>query len=129
MKIGFRQGIVRYPEVQGTGQAFLQVTGSPTGSEVNILAGSGQTVVAFAHRTANYLHTETSNVIPAWSNIPTGANAWLYWDLDSKTGVITYGFTTVQPTVGSTQPSTLVNDLHWFDTSINVMKVYDGTRL
>lgn len=126
MKIDFRQGIVTYPEVAGTGQAFLQVTGG--GATVDLLTGSGITTVAFAQRTADYLHIETSAVVSAWSGIAIGTTTWLFWDIDTKTGIRTFGFTIVQPVSQNTQPGTLTTDLHWFDTVNNVMKVYDGTR-
>ena len=124
MKIDFRQGIVSYPETTG-GQAFLQATGG--GAAVNILTGSGVTTVAFAQRTADYLYVENNTVTSAWSSLPI-TEAWLYWDINPQTAIITYGYTEVQPTSGTTQPGILVTDQHWFDTASNVMKVYDGTR-
>lgn len=123
MKINFRQGIVSYPESTG-GQAFLQ---APTPATVNILTGTGVTTVAFAQRIADYLHVENNPVTAAWSGLP-GTEAWLYWDINPQTGVVSYGFTEVQPTSGATQPSILVTDQHWFDTTTNTMQVYDGTR-
>ena len=125
MKIDFRQGIVTYPEVAGTGQAFLQVTGG--GTDVDLLTGSGQTTVAFAQRNADYLHIETSPVTSAWSGISVGTTTWLFWDIDTQTGVRTFGQTIVQPVSQSTEPATLTADLHWFDTSTVTMRVYDGT--
>jgi hypothetical protein len=121
MKINFRQGIVSYPESTG-GQTFLQV---PVAGTVNII---GEVSVALAHRDADYLHTEVNTVAPAWTSVPTSGDAWLYWDIDTKTAAVTYGHTTVQPVSQSTQPGTLVSDLHWFDTVTNIHKVYDGTR-
>jgi hypothetical protein len=121
MKIDFRQGIVSYQE-----QNFLQATGG--GSAVNLVTSSGNVVVAFAQRTADYLHVENNDVPAAWSGISVGTTTWLYWDINPKTAIRTFGFTTVQPTSGPTQPAILTTDLHWFDTVNNVMKVYDGTR-
>ncbi len=126
MKIDFRQGIVTYPEVAGTGQAFLLVTGG--GVTVDLLAGSGQTSIAFAQRTADYLYIETNTISSAWSGISAGTTTWLYWDIDTKTGIRTFGQTIVQPVSQNTQPGILTTDLHWFDTVNNAMKVYDGTR-
>ncbi len=123
MKISFRQGIVSYPESTG-GQAFLQ---APTSATVNILTGTGVTTVAFAQRTADYLYVENNPVTAAWSGLP-GTEAWLYWDINPQTGVVSYGFTEVQPTSGPAQPGILVTDQHWFDTTTNATKVYDGTR-
>ncbi|KKL10532.1 hypothetical protein LCGC14_2554900, partial [marine sediment metagenome] len=114
MKIEFRQGIVSHPESTG-GQAFLQVSGD----DVNILTGSGDTVVAFAHRTSDYLHTELNDVSPAWENINSLVDTWLYWEIDPQTAIVTYEKTIVQPTSGLTQPSAPVLDQHWFDTSTN----------
>ena len=121
MKIDFRQGIVSYAESSG-GQAFLQV---PSAGTVNIV---GDVRVTFAHRDANYLHIEVNTNNSAWSGIPTSGDAWLYWDIDTKTAAVTYGYTDVQPTASQTQPGTLSTNLHWFDTVNNIMKVYDGTR-
>lgn len=121
MKIDFRQGIVTYDESTG-GQAFLQV---PVAGTVNII---GEVNVAFAHRNVNYLHEEVNTVSPAWTNVPTSGDAWLYWDIDTGNATVTYGSTTVQPTSGSTQPGLLSTDVHWYDTVNNIMKVYDGTR-
>ncbi len=125
MRIDFRQGIVTYPEVAGTGQAFLQVTGG--GATVDLLTGSGQTTVAFAQRNADYLHIETSPVISAWSGISVGTTTWLFWDIDTQTGVRTFSQTIVQPVSQSTEPAAPTTDLHWFDTANMVMRVYDGT--
>jgi hypothetical protein len=120
MKINFRQGIVTYEQSTG-GQAFLQV---PSAGTANII---GEVTVAFAHRTANYLHVQVDSVSPAWVSLPTTGDVWIYWDIDVKTAALTYGYTQVQPTSGNTQP-TAVNDLHWFDTVTNTMKVYETNR-
>ncbi len=120
MRITFRQGIVTHAESTG-GQAFLQSVG---GGGFDII---GDVTVAFAQRNADYLHVEVNTVAPAWEGVPTSGDAWLFWDIDTQSAVVTYGNTIVQPTSGSTEP-TGVADLHWYDTANKTMFVFEGGK-
>ncbi len=124
MIINFRQGIVSYPSTNGVQQFLI-----PTGNAVSISTARGAVDVTFAHRTANYLHTESVNVPNAWHSLPSNTSVWLYWDINTLTGVRTFGYTQLQPYVQPTAPrGTIDVDQHWFDTSTTVMKVWTGSR-
>lgn len=123
MIINFRQGIVTYPASNGV-QQFLV----PSGNYVSINAVNGVTDVAFAHRTANYLHTESVSVPNAWGPLPAPSTVWLYWDINTLTGVRTFDFTVLQPIIQPTMPTGVEAGQHWFDMSAKVMKVWTGSR-
>ena len=91
MQVPFRQGIVKYP-YSGSIQQFLVASGA----YVSLSTFNGITQVAFAHKSANYLLNETADVTNAWGPLASGDN-WLYWDLNTKTGVRTFGYTIVEP--------------------------------
>lgn len=121
MKINFRQGIIDYPD-----SSFLQIENNGALKNVTLNASNGPTIVAFAHKDTNYEFSESSTVENAWVNIPS--TAWLYWDIDKNTGIRTFGYTTVEPVRGTTQPTPVVPDLHWFDTANATMKVFTNGR-
>lgn len=118
MQVPFRQGLVHTPAT------FLQLA---TG-KVNLLVPSTDTVVInFADGDANYLVTVGAPVTGAWGGpFVTGLDYWLYFDLDTLTGELTYGFTTLLPVVGPAAPSTPMVNQHWFDTVAMNMKVWNG---
>lgn len=60
MIVNFRQGIVQYPQSGGV-QKFL----IPTGNYVSVSTTNGVTDISFAHKTTNYLVTESANVVNA----------------------------------------------------------------
>lgn len=126
MIIKFRQGIVSYPTTGGVQQFLVQ-----SGNYLSLNATNGVIDVAFAHRSSDYLHTESVSVPNAWGPIPAPAVAsdiWLYWDLNTLTAVRTFGFTTLQPISQSTSPLAPVVDQHWYDTSKSIMFVWTGSR-
>lgn len=120
MQTTFRQGIISYPR-SGPLQQFL----SYNSQYVSLNTANGVTNVAFAHKTTDYLLTESVDVANAWGPIPLDTNAWLFWDINLRTGERTFGFTTVEPVVSGTQP-TAVTDQHWFDLNTTTMYVYNG---
>jgi len=80
-------------------------------------------------RLKNYLYSEHQIILDAWVGpFTTGKNYWLYWDIDLASGVRTFGHTLCAPIAQSTPPpeNQLIADLHWFDTTVNKMKVYNG---
>lgn len=119
MRISFRQGIVTAP------QDFLE----PTGTRVDlVLAPPALITVAFADGASNYLHTERTAVVNAWAGpFVSGTDYWLYWDLNVRTGVRTFGHTALAPVQSPTAPTSPLNDQHWFDTVANKMKVWNAT--
>jgi len=121
MIVPFRQGIIRYP-YSGSIQDFLR----PVGSNIDLIADNGPTEVTFAHRNTNYLHIENATITAAWSGFTSGNIYWLYWDIDLQTGARNFGSTEVTPEFGPTEPTSPVTDLHWYDTTNNIMFVYQS---
>ena len=126
MLITFRQGIISY---QDTPNFFLVLTGG----NVNLNADRIPTDITLAHGTVDYLFTESQSIIGAWSGpFVNGTNYWLYWDIDNFTGQRTFGSTTVDPFqangYGLDFPSSPQVDQHFFNTTINKMHVWNGSR-
>lgn len=119
MNIDFIQGIITYP-TSGPLQRFL----TQTGGYISLSTADGRVDATFAHGTENYLHTESVTTQNAWGPIDSDTDAWLYWDINTLTAQRTFGVTYVQPVYGSTAPISPVEDLHWFDTTNKLMRVY-----
>lgn len=134
-RINFRQGLVRYAAPH-EGPPFLSVDGDG----ITITVTTIPVRVTFAQRNQDYLFEENQTVIKAWgsgqgapgspnNNMPfdTIGMYYLYWDIDFKTGIVSYDYTTVTPTFGTTPPSSPATDHHWFDTNSNqfITKVWE----
>jgi hypothetical protein len=120
MRLNFQQGIVTYPST-GPTQSFL----AKTGVFVSLQTVNGDTVVNFAHGSSNYLFTEAADVTNAWGPIPVSTDAWLFWDIDTQTGVRTFGFTLLQPQFGTSFPVSPDQGQHFFDTDEKRMYLFD----
>lgn len=119
MKLNFRQGIVQSELLGSTPNFIIQ---SPT--SLGITTSNNPVIVSISHGPIDYYVTENDDVLNAW-NIPAALEPkWLYWDIDPRTGVRTFGYTEVEPVHGPTMPTTLIEDLHWYDTTTNLTKVY-----
>ena len=121
MKLSFRQGIVSYQTDAFGSMQFLQFSSN----KVTLNVSPAPTIITFAHGTHNYLYTESATVPNAWT-IPNTitATCWLYWDIDIKTGIRTFGVTAISPYVGTVAPTNPLNDQHWFNPSTGFMQVY-----
>ena len=119
MRVDFQQGIITYP-TSSNQQVFLYYNGG----YVSLQTDAGRVDITFAHGTENYLFTESTNTINAWGPLTPSTNYWLYWDINLLTGNRTFGYTTLQPLFGSTQPSSPAIGQHWFDTTNKIMQVY-----
>ena len=120
MRIPFRQGIVSYHHPQFVQVDFMYV---------NLIASNESPLILnIASDTTDYLHSEKSNITHAWGPITVGSDVWLYVDIDRHTAQRTFGTTYSEPTVGATAPLAPSNNKHWFDTTINQMKVWNGTN-
>jgi len=118
-KVSFRQGIVQHLEPN-----FLVLNNQ----RVTLLSSSlTPNLITFAHGDKDYLYTERQTIVDAWLGpFTSGKDYWLYWDIDRVSGIRTFGHTLVSPIAQNTAPSSPAGDLHWFDTSINRMKVFNG---
>jgi hypothetical protein len=124
VKLTFRQGIVNRQADSNGNSVFLQ----RAGQYINLLVAPVPTVLAFAHKTADYLVEELKTVQQAWGPITSSSTAYLYWDINLLTGALTRGFTLLTPIYTSTAPLNPASDQHWFDTVENVFKVYNGSK-
>jgi hypothetical protein len=133
MKLNFRQGIVRAKQIAGS-SVFLEY--NPHHNTVDIDITDVTVLVSLSHKTSNYLHEELSSRSFAWGPFtwnsvwgvePENVSYYLYWDINLSTGEVTRGYCPSSPIVSSREPSQKSAGNHWYDTSQNLMKVYDGT--
>lgn len=119
MQVSFRQGIVK------SVPNFLQLTGSTVSI---VVPQPDYVLVTFADAVTDYLIAEKLPVNNAWMGpFTSGINYWLYWDINPLTGAKTYGHTLLEPVEGFVAPATPSNDQHWFDSSTNTMKIWNGS--
>lgn len=118
MRINFRQGIVNYQN-----PTFLSVKRT----SVDLIVDKEPLLLTIAFGSKDYLFTEHESVTNAWNRLYTGRDQWLYIDYDSKTLNRTFGITTKSPVVSPTAPLKPLSDQHWFDTTTNQMKVWNGS--
>lgn len=126
MQTTLRNGIITH-QTDGVGNpTFLQFTGS---GNVNIIVSPDPTIITFAQGQANYTFVENVTVNAAWGPFSGGdPNAWLYWDIDLRTGLRSFGFTEFEPIVDDEEPAGPAIDQHWYNTVQNAMYVYNGAR-
>lgn len=125
MRQSFRQGIVRQQTDLAGNPTHLAVS---AGNKVDLVAANTPTTVSFAHRNSNYSLTEFLTVVGAWGPFAVGPDDFhLFWDIDTRTGIRTFNHTTVAPTFGTVNPSSPVDDLHFFNTAEGQMKVFDAS--
>ena len=126
MYVPFRQGLVRHQVDSNSNPAFLQKING--GQYISLVVSPTPAIVTFANGTIDYLFEETRTVTQAWGPFSTPDDKWLYWDIDTATGVRTFGSTTLLPIVSSVTPINPAPDQHWFNSSTAVMSVWNGTR-
>lgn len=124
MKLKFRQGLARYQRDSSGNPTFLQK--STDGLHVNLLVSPITTLIVFAHRDATYVVEEPKTVLSAWGPLPGTNPKYLYWDVNTLTGALTRGFTTLAPLYTPSAPASPVVDQHWFSTTDQVMSVWNG---
>jgi hypothetical protein len=126
MKLTFRNGIVRHQTDIVNSPTFLQLTGS---GDVNLIVSPDPTIITFAQGTANYTFVENVTVNQAWGPFSGGdPTAWLFWDIDLRTGLRTFDFTNLEPIVSNDEPVAPGIDQHWFNKVQNAMFVFNGAR-
>lgn len=124
MRINFRQGLVRFQtDVAGT-PTFLK----RTTAGVDLVVSPDPTLIAFADGPDDYLQEERQTITNAWTGLGLGIDHWLYVDIDTQTGLRSFGETQFEPVSGFNPPPNPPNGQHWFDRNDNVHKVRFGNR-
>lgn len=121
MNITFKQGIIKYPSSNNL-QNFLQTSNNG----VNLNTNNESILITFTHGSSNYTFEEFNNISDAWlHNFEVTSEYWLYWDIDTISGIRSFGFTEIMPTISATKPSSPITDQHWFDLGSNKMYVFE----
>jgi len=126
MRLSFRQGLARFQTDVMASPIFLQRSAG-SGHFIDLIVSPDPTIIAFAHRSANYIVEETRTVLRAWGPIPA-QTTYLYWDMNMLTGEITRGTTLLGPMYTGMTPAAPVIDQHWFDTDEAIMRVWNGVK-
>lgn len=127
MKLSFRQGIARYQTDISSNPIFLQRSPG-AGNFIDLVVSPDPTVVVFAHRDANYIVEENKTVLNAWGPISGSNTTHLYWDINLLTGALTRGTTVIPPMYAGSPPASPIIDQHWYNTTDNVMRVWNGMK-
>lgn len=120
MRISYRQGII------AAQPNFLQI-GLTDGRYVDLIVSPSPIIVALANRDKDYLIGEHATVTNAWGPFTSGRTQYLYWDINQATGQVTYGATELPPIYSATAPAPFIDQM-WWNSSINEMTVYNGSR-
>lgn len=128
MRIPFRQGLVKYQTDIANNPTFLQL--NPIGGDmyVNLVVSPTPLLCAFADGAEDYLNEEQQNVSQAWGPFAPGTDYWLYVDINTRTGVRTFGSTLYEPIYSRSEPILPSQDQHWFDRRDFTMRVRVGAR-
>jgi len=128
MRLNFRQGLVIvHPNfiVYDIGHNTVDITLNPNSS-----------ITATAtYKTKDFLIVENNDTNawgpmvwkPTWGIQPGLITYYLYWDISLATGTVTRGYTPHQVVYSTVPPVSTPTDQHWYDLSVNVMKVWSGT--
>ena len=120
MQTTFRSGILQHQTDLNGAAIFLK----KIGSSVNIVVSPDPTLLAFIDGTTDYVYSEFAGVPNAWNTAVEGA--YLYWEMDRVTGLISYEATMVDPIIGGTQPASPVAMQLWFDSANKVWWCYNA---
>jgi PKD repeat protein len=127
MRLFFRQGIVRYQTDINAQPTFLQK--SPLDSAyIDLVVSPDPTVIAFAHKNADYVFEEAKTVRNAWGPFSGSTTRYLFWDINLLTAELTRGHTTLPPVYSGVSPASPATDQHWYDTLQNQLRVWSGTK-
>ena len=127
MKLSFRQGIVRHQvDIAGT-PTFIRKNGSDS-AFIDLVCDNGPIQFTIAHFDADYLFEEFTTISKAWGPMPHSSTQYLYWDVSLLNATITHGFTAYPPYISINPPTSPSTDQHWYDTTANAMKVWNGAK-
>lgn len=126
MKLPFRQGIVDCQKDPFGLPQFLIASATPSYVAFNV--STTPTTVTLADGASNYLLVFSQDVAAAWGPVTLGVDNYLYWDINTLTGLASYGITTLEPVAQPTAPSSPAADQHWLDLTSMKMKRWTGTE-
>lgn len=105
MFVQFRNGVVQYQYSPTPSQpTFLTRTTTGSGYNININTDEKDLIVTVSQGSAEYLLRWNRNVTAAWS-FDDALTHYLYVDIDRRTGVVTFGSTTLPITYSNTYPA------------------------
>lgn len=116
MHLHFRQGLISF-------QAGAFLLPSSTPGYVDISVSPTPLIGTIAHGTSDYLLKFDASVPAAWGPMTAGFDNYLFIELNLITGALTYGITTREPIVATTEPTGVVPGQMWFDLVAKVFKV------
>jgi hypothetical protein len=129
MRLNFRQGLVI------TQPGYMVYDGPHNTVDISLDPNTSITATA-TYKSKDFLLVENNDTNawgpmvwnPTWGIQPGGLIYYLYWDINLASGAITKNFTP-HSVIYSTVPPSLnpAIDQHWYDLSVNVMKVWSGT--
>jgi len=127
MRVTFRQGTVANAVVS----TYSMGTSNISGFFVNLSVPNPNFPVTyhFADGNRNYLHAFRLTRADAWGPFLPGIDAYLYVDINTSTGAISFGSSAFDPVVAVTAPPSPAQDQHWFDMLNKQMKVWDSVAM
>lgn len=124
MQVTYTQGLLRGETDVTTAPIFL--TRSTT--NVNIYVVNTTLTALAVHSDRTYIIEEPQVVNNAWTGLTGAVNTYyLYWDIDTATGLITRGSTIRLPLYQTSTPVGPASDQHWFNTNTKLMYVWNGS--
>jgi PKD repeat protein len=127
VKLSFRQGIARYQTDVLHTPTFLQKSAGD-GAFIDLVVSPDPTIVAFAHRSSNYIVEEVKTVPRAWGPFTSNQTVYLYWDINLLTAEVTRGSTILPPIFAGVPPTAPIIDQHWFNPDEGLMRVWNGQK-
>lgn len=107
---------------------FIKKNGSDS-RYIDLTCDQGPVTFTIAHFNSNYLFEENKSISRSWGPmVEIGQTQYLYWDVSLLNAQITHGFTLLSPINSASEPPNKILDMHWFDTSANCMKVWNGSK-
>jgi hypothetical protein len=137
MNLNFRQGIV---STSGSTVPFLVYDQSTDTIGINnrtqAASSVGSIIVSAAYQDADYLFEQSGAETALWGPFlwdsrwgvqPANPIYYLYWDINTANGSLTYGYTPFAPISQATSIANPTFGQHWFNPTTTTMQVWNGT--
>jgi hypothetical protein len=120
MRIAYRQGLISAQDSfllkDLSGDRYIDIIVNPTPVTAAVAVGD-----------TDYLIVEQRSVSNAWGPFYGPDTRYLYWEINQANGIVTRSFTTLSPVTSPNPPAEVIDQM-WWDTSSNLMKVFNGSR-